>query len=230
MTLDHPFEFVAANIFTAQPDPYLWLLEVLNPQGGPVFAVGGSLSTIRVTPNATPVTFDGKTYDPFPLQIGQLRRDDQGGSGPIDLTFSNTTKEVMQLVKANDFFRDHRIKMLLVHSAYLASPSSKVTIPGTVTDVNASWNAVTLIVSAYNDLGYDVPQRLLTRRCGLVYRGAECGFTLDVGPPLNDVLGSCPKTLFACTQRGVLELAAAITVNHPLNFGGKEGLPVGTGG
>lgn len=229
MPLEHPAGFVARNIFTAQPAPYLWLFELTSPTGGPIIDVGGAQTVLRVTPNPEPITFDGLTWEPFPVTFNNLSRDAQGRVSAIQVSFSNAAPGVAKLMNANDQFRDHRLKMILVHGDFLLSPSAKSVIKTTVTSVMSNWTAATLILSAYDQTGFTVPTALIMDRCRWTYRGFGCDF---VGDPGNVELGSCAKTLTACRLRGQWEVdnALATTIldaQHPRRFGGFPGLLVG---
>jgi phage-related protein len=231
MPLNHPPQFAHLNVFTTHPDPYYWLVEIQDPNGGPVLDDGGKQVAMRITPNTLPVTFAGQVYEQTPFNIGALKRDSSGGVSTIPLVFANVAARLQKILQMNDHFRDHRVIMTLVHSTLLNSPSSKVVIHGTVTNTSATWQSVTLLMSAYDNLEFDVPQQLITTKCGWTYRGKGCDFTGDAD---GSALGSCAKTLTACKMRGQWQvdndpLIDNLTeADYPLFFGGFPGILVGS--
>lgn len=233
--LPHPPEFDAQNVFTAHPDPYLWLFQITNPSGGPIKDVDGSDRVLRVTPNSAPVQFGSGaggplTWDPYPIGFDELVRDDDGGVSAISLSVSMAAGMAMKVMRANDMFRRHIVTMHLVHSAFLDNPAMKATVVTTVTDVSANWIAATLTLGAFDVVGFSVPQSLATQRCRWTYRGFGCDFT---GDPGNVELGACSKTLAACRRRGQWEIDNGLATSfadalHPRRFGGLPGLPSGS--
>jgi phage-related protein len=229
VTLEHPAAFTARNIFTAQPAPYLWLFELTSPAGGPIIDVGGDQTVLRVTPNPEPIQFDGLTWAPYPVTFGNLSRDSSGRVSAINVAFSNAAPGVAKLMNLNDQFRDHRLRLILVHGDFLLSPSHKVVIKTTVTSIQSDWQASTLALSAYDQTSFHVPTQLIMDRCRWTYRGYGCDF---VGDTDNLELGSCAKTLTACRLRGQWEIDNALATSfldaeHPRRFGAFPGLLVG---
>lgn len=232
MPLPHPPEFASLNVFTAQPDPYLWLFEVLDPDGGPIVGLDDELAVLRVTPNPVPVQFGADdqgeplTWDPYPVAFGALERDQSGSVAQIDLTASNANGLLMTMLEKNDYFRGYRVRMRLVHSNYLDDPSKSVLIDATVVDVAADWTRVTFSLSSYALADFSVPKTILQRsNCRWTYRQKGCDF---IGDPGNAELGDCAKTLDACKLRGDWEADNGLEVRHPKVNGSFPSMPSGS--
>ena len=213
-----------------QPDAWLWLYEVRNPDGGPVTTLQGEDTILRLTNNSEPVNFGlttgGKpiTWYPWHVEMKPLGEDAEANVTPITLTFANTLDMARAFAEANDNFRDHQVLMHLVSVAALSDPNAKWTLRTTVVRTGVDDSALTLSLSAFFLADFDVPQSLMTRRCRWRYRGPGCFFA---GDPGNAELGACEKTLPACELRGTWEEDNGLEVLHPGQFGGAPGLPYG---
>lgn len=240
MPAPSPSSFVARNIFTAHPDPYVWLFEITTPDGGPIVdPYTGSLRVLRATPNRTPIQFetnalgDPKTWNPYPLDFSDLQLDSDGGSFSLSLTASMAAIAVggteavnlMPLLVANDYLSEHRVRMVLAHTNTLDNPDDAAELSLRVVDASADWRAASFRLSAYDEASFEVPQTIMTRdSCRWSYRRKGCDFT---GDPNGAELGSCAKSSAACILRGIWEADNGITRRHPARWGGFKGLPRG---
>lgn len=215
------------NVFTANPDPYLWLIEVTSPDDGPLVDPAGGLVVPRLTPNRTPITWgqdaqgQPKTFDPYPILFGDLAIDGEGSTFDLALSLSNAGARLMPMLEANEFLHGHRVQLILVHSSSLNNPADAAVIPLRVADMSADWDNATFSLSSFDESSFEIPQTILTRNsCRWRYRGPGCDF---VGDPDN-TLGNCARTFSACEARGAYEEANGLAKRHPLRFGAFRGL------
>ena len=226
-----PPEFLQKKNLLLHPEPFLWLVEVRNPDDGPLKDPSGASKILRLTPNEEPISFgtnpnDGTplVWSPWKIRFGDIKQDSEGNVNTIPVSVSNVLGATMRLFRDNDFLRDHIAYLHLVHFAFLDNPSAKWTIRSTIVESSATYESASFDLAAFNLMNFDVPQRLVLRTCGHTYRDPDCGFIGDVG---NVILGDCILTYGACELRGAQEVVEGLPVNHPNNFGGAHALPVG---
>lgn len=203
----------------SQPRPFIWLIEVRIPSSPETM--------VRITPNPKAVTFgtnlagDPITYDPFPVGIGVMDQDSEGGLATFSITVGGITREIMALLMAYDFLTGQKVNLRLVHEDHLDDPTAQVAHEFEVTNVDGDERAVTFALSSDNLYNWFIPSERIARDfCGFTYRGLRCGFT---GDP-TDTLGDCARTYEACILRGDWEEANGYTRKHPNRFGGAPAM------
>lgn len=236
MPTPSPSSFIARNVFTTHPDPYLWLIEVTSPTRGPIVDPNtGAFMVARVTPHRVPVEFgvdafgQPKSYSPLPISFGDFTVAGDGDTFHMTLNVAATvvslstgSVSLTDMLAANDYLSQHHITLLLVHATTLDSSADVVRIRLRVIDASMDWRGVSFRLSAADESSFDIPQTIMTRdSCRWTYRGKGCDF---VGDPDGTALGSCPKSLAGCEARGVYEVANGLAKRHPARFGAFPGL------
>jgi len=226
----HPGAFDLQKNIPAQPDPFIWLLEIRNPTNGPLIdPEGGGDAVLRLTPNLTDVEFGVDSlgapivWESYPWSFGEMRANTEGDLTPMSLTLANVLGDATKWWEANDFFRNHTLYLHLVHSAQLSDPSAKWTTAWKISSTDLTLLAITATLAAGSFVDFDVPQSLVTDTCRHDYRQEGCFFIGDPG----DTLGDCELTVTACRLRGTWELDNGLPVLHPRQFGGAKDSPVG---
>jgi phage-related protein len=221
MTETVPPGFIEAKNMLADSAPFIWLCQVRVPTDPPTL--------LRMTANTEAVEWGNDSsgapivWEAYPLALGDIQTDTEGGTPETSLTVANMSREVMALLIVHDYFLGQPVIMRLVHQDHLNDPSAVWEIPFEVTGCAADEESVTFALSAQNLYGFTMPnERALRDSCRDTYKDIRCGFTLDPG---NVNLGDCPKTLAACTLRGDFEVAAGQARQHPARFGGFPGIP-----
>lgn len=155
----------------------LWVLEI-----GPV--------RLFVTPNPTPIVFDGQTYAPLAAQPELARQDALGGLPAMTLAVANVTRELSAYLEAHDL-AGAMARVLIVHELHLADPAKVATVEEhEIVGVEISGEAFARIELGHDRfLSHRVPGRVFRRLdCGWTYRDAEtCAYA---GP-----LAQCSKRL-----------------------------------
>lgn len=201
------------------PSPFLWLIEVRVPST--------PATMIRITPNPKAISFgvntagDAIVYDPFPIGMGVMESDSEGGLPQFSVTVGGVTREIMALLIAYDFLVDQPMKLHLVHGDHLDDPQQRVTFPFVVNTVNGDEDAITFVLSSEDLYAFMIPSQRINRDfCGFTYKAVECGFFGDPG----GTLGDCARHYAACELRGAWEIANGYVQQHPARFGGAPAL------
>lgn len=145
---------------------------------------------LYLTPNPTPIVFDGNTYAPFPAEPDTMRVDARGGLSPMSFQFSVISREVVSYLEEGDL-NGSPIMLRIVHSSYLNDPTAVVVQEQyEITDAQIA-NDMFVKISCGHDrlLSHQIPgRRFLRDVCGHRYKHPdECGYT--------GTMPSCSKRL-----------------------------------
>lgn len=189
-----------------QTSPWIWLLEV---------EIDDSTSA-RVTSYQQNVTFDSNVYYAFPFQIGGLQQHSDGKLPTLSITIANVTREVQELLDANQGLVRKKVWVRLVHSDHLADPDAKLEDRFSILQAVATAEAVTFQLGRVDLLRLETPKRRYIRDyCTFVYTGDACGYVGD--------LPTCAKTLRrsnGCQEHGDDDVAEGRVNLHPKRYGG----------
>lgn len=192
-------------------EPWLFLYEITVNDDGDVF---------RFVNFAESVTWDGKTFAPFPVSHGEVRSDADGTLPALDVTVSNITQEVEQVMDENAGLTGRYVTIYLVHKDQLAEPEPATSLRLRVGSSTYDNRAATfkLVTPVLTNAAHP-PARYMRTRCRWVYKSPECGY---VG-----TLATCDKTLSGptgCVFHGEDDATNGRTVLHPKRFGGQPGI------
>lgn len=223
-----PDTFTAAYVTaknTLHPtSPWAWLLDA---------DIDGTNGFFCTSHDAS-LSYGGKLYVPFPIQVGVLPRDAEGNMPIVQITVANATREIGVRLEAGGII-DRALHLRLVNVSDLTSCQDWG--EWTVTNVpTLSLQGAVLEVGPYDLFEAPLPARRQQRRCDYVdYGGLECGYDLtlpnliSVAHPLFDPT-NCDlgfETSNGCKMHGLNEVANARPKKHPGRFGGEPGITKG---
>lgn len=194
-----------------QPSPWIWLLEV---------SVSDTESA-RIANYQQNVTWNGDTYYSFPFSIGEIQQSAEGQLPTLNISVANVSREVQEILDANDGLARQKVWLRLVHADHLANADAVLEDRFTILQATANVNAVTFQLGRVDLFDLEVPRRRYSRDyCQHVYKGTVCGYQGD--------LPSCDHTLDGangCERHGVDEFNRGLEKKHPRRFGGAPAIP-----
>lgn len=192
-------------------DGLAWLLEAAIDQT-PTATV-----LVRLATALQPITYQSKTYEPYPFSVGPWSDDSSGRRDTIEITLSNQSLEAGRWVAEGRGFRDMPFTLLLIQKELLTE-DPVIELRGYIDAPLVTEAAVSLPVrqSRANDRSW--PWMRFVPSCHAVYQDpATCGY--------DGSLPTCAKTLTACVEHGDDEAANDRPVIHPQRFHGFPGIP-----
>lgn len=146
-----------------------WLI-LLQVQVGPS-------SWEYLTPNPTAITFNSIVYDPFPCSIETMSSDTKGTLSDLNVAVSNVTREISGFLEVNDM-RGMTVKTIIVNTANLADPTSKIEEEFEITEITVTEEAVVFRLGHVRILNQIFPNgRFFRNNCRWIYKSAECGYS-----------------------------------------------------
>ena len=148
----------------------------------------------RFTSHPGGITFDGETFQHFPIVHSATSEDGSGQIQKAALMVSNVSREMQALIDDNDGFRNRQVTITQVWLPTIADTTAFISdvlrISNTVvTDTEAKFT----LSSELDVLEIRLPRRALTRTfCRFRFKSALCGY---VG-----VETECDKTLNRCRE------------------------------
>lgn len=197
-----------AQLRTSETDePWLILFEI---------AISGT-DYYRLVKYTQPVTWAGKTFNPFPVDLGEFKTDADGTLPSVQITVSNITREVEQAMDDNDGLADKTVTIYIVHKDFLDDPRMAAVYRAKIGSSSYDSRAAvfSLVFPGLMNAPHP-PSRYSRNRCRWVYKSAECGYL--------GTLATCNKTLTDCVIHGDDDDTAGRAVLHPLRFGGQPGI------
>lgn len=189
---------------------------------------------IRVTDNSEPVTFDGQTYQPYPVSFEQLRETGDGQLPVYTIAVSNVTREVTALLERYDGFRGRSVRIQFVNSEYLSDPTANVGFLGRVKSVTVDANAAAFEIGSDEFLDLRFPfHSFNVTTCRHEFGGPRCRWGFPARPPGVPPSFSCTKVLNGpngCRAHGDLYEQVGVPREHPQRFGGFPLTPQRRGG
>lgn len=128
-----------------------------------------------------PLVYNGETYIPYNLQIGEIKKSSMGLTDDVTIVLSNVKREIAELMVAETF----RGKRAVIYRVFLSSDYT-ITTPfvvfdGLVDEVTGKEDKASSVIVATltTDLAYwqkSLPCRQYQAGCYLVFKSAECGY------------------------------------------------------
>lgn len=226
-------DFVATTLDSeknrlAQPDPLIWLIEVEVPTVPPTrFRITNYNDTVSFGSTSLGV---GLQYSPFPALHGEISQSGKGDLRDFQVSVGNVTLELMSAIDSYAGLIGQSVVLKLVSSVALNDPNAVMRHDGKISACSVDFEKATFTIGATNLTKANFPKnRYVANHCRWRYGGSECGYIIPASP--TNVIGggfsSCGRTLAECDIRGLDEAARAVTVQHPLRFGGFPGTRVG---
>ena len=180
-----------------------------------------STTALYITSNPESVTFNGHSYDPFPMTRADIVRDSDGNISDLSVTVANVGREMTNAVSG---LRGNSVALDITNTNALTVSYSYTFV---VKDVIITDIAATLRLGSVNLLTLDFPrERFMRTRCSWVFGSTGCGYDTA----RSGALTTCDQTLNGangCVAHGDDEVAAGRARLHPLRFRGYPGLMKG---
>lgn len=164
-------------------------------------------STIRLVYNNEDITWDGNTYQGYPILVGALSEDGKGGLPTFAIRVSNVGRSLEPYIDASNGGIGASLRLLVVHSDLLAAATAEIdeTFENMACSVDPLW--VTFKLGSENPMRKRSPKdRYLKDHCRYKeFKGTMCGYA---GPE-----STCNRTFIRCKQ-----------LNHAARFGGFPGV------
>lgn len=169
-------------------------------------------TTLRLTRNTDPITWNLHTWTPFPFDLDEMTEDSRGETPTISIKISNVTRIVQYYMEAGDGAVGAEVTLYVVHSKHLDTTASfEETFE--ITDSAADNQWITINLGAGYPVAARRPEdRMLKNFCNFEYGGIRCGI-----PAATKVTyPTCNKTLANCRER-----------NNKERYGGEPSLTSG---
>lgn len=205
------------------PGNYAPEIEKLASAGVWVWLIDANITDSDVaylTTNNESVTYNGQTYQPFPVAIPTFSADQTLDAARVEVTIPDPDQELTRRLKAGEI-KGQTIAFRLCHLDLL-SESPLLSFSGEVVATKRSFRKgiITLVVGSQNFLLRQMGRRWRRLRCDRVYKGPICLY--------RGSLTSCDYTLTGangCEVHGADEASRGVKVYHPQQFGGAPGIP-----
>lgn len=171
------------------------------------------------------------TYSPFPLAFGDFRQSGKGDLSPLTINVANVTAEMMDVLQAHAGLVGQEAVIRLVSVQALADPNAEISYRGRIASCSVDDQVASFTLGAVNLQKRGFPSnRYVANHCQFRFGGLECGYVVPGSPgeTVGTGFSTCPRTLTACGDRGLDELARGLASVHPLRFGGFPGIALGT--
>lgn len=173
-------------------------------------------TVVRITSHTAPITWNSKTYEPYPFTVGTLTIDAQGRRDTIDITLDNRSLEAGRWVASANGFREMPVELDVVQVDLLGA--SLLSVRGVIYEPVVTEEAVVLPIRQSKAAQRTWPWMRFVPGCHAIYKDpTTCGYD---GP-----LTSCAQTLSDCIKHGEDEFANRRAVLHPRRFHGFPGIP-----
>lgn len=206
--------------------PWVWLYEFEVPTTPATrFRLTNYTETVQFGEN--PDTGTPIEYQPYPIEHGEIELNREGNLPTITVTVANVAREVGEYLDTYGGLVNQPAVVRLVNIGSSGTPTAGIRFDSQISRARLSPEAALLELAAVNLRRIKLPRRRYMREdCPFVFGGSECGYQIP-GSATETVGGGfarCPKTLAACTARGLDEAARSLTNTHPLRFGGFLGI------
>ena len=204
MVKSFPDVLVAKKNAPYTTDPWVWLLYV--PVGS---------DHIAITNNNAEVEFNSVTYLPFGFQIGETSQDSEGSLPEVDLTVSNVSRDVHDLLESDSLI-GATATLRKVNLAYLDDSSHCDAVVLFVKSATETQAVVTFQLGTGDFFGQPFPRMTFSRQMCLNVYGTEAQRFSGCGVASGTIASypSCNHTLADCRER-----------DNVLNFGAFPGIP-----
>ena len=171
----------------------------------------------------TPITFDGQTYEPFPIRRDEDTVGLDGNVAETKVTVSNIDRAIQARLQVGELLGATAVRRL-VNTSALASGANVLRFDYTILSADVSDVAAVFTLGIANPVNRDFPSRRYQRnRCDHVYGGPACGYdTTRAG-----AIATCDRSVLGaigCTAHGDDEEAAGLPRRHPMNFNGEPSI------
>lgn len=220
---------LAAAIKQREQDaPYVRLIEVTLPTTPKV--------VYRIANFDRAVSFDqtsagaALTYSPFPVAVGDFTDTKSGDLPQVQVGISNVTRELSTNVDQYLGLTGETVRILTVNGAALGDNQARLLFVGKIIACEADEKTILFTLGQPSLTRAAFPARRYLTKCSVVRFGdADCGYPIP-GSPTNAIGGGfdfCPRTVSACKDRGLDEVARGLVQLHTKRFDGFPGIAPG---
>jgi len=162
---------------------------------------------LRFVSNDNPITFDGNSYQPYPINYENIAENGNNEIETIQVSVSNVSREIQSIIDQNEL-RKCKVKIIIIFKDKIDDTDAKIEDVFYIDSFETSEQTVIFTLSTKFDvMGVQLPGRIYTRTyCRWQFQGAECKY--------SGADTECNKKLARC-----IELA------NTDNFGGFPGIP-----
>lgn len=162
---------------------------------------------LRFVSNNEIVTFNGNTYNPFPISHSEISENSSTEIETLQISVSNVSRFVQQFCKDNEL-RGKEVKIITVFKDKLNVSTAKIEDKYYIDSYEINEKTAIFTVSTKFDvLGVSLPKRVFTKNsCKWKFKDGSCKYSG------NET--SCDKTFESC-----------VTLNNVANFGGFPAIP-----
>lgn len=134
--------------------------------------------TLLIVPNPAPIVFDSETYEPFPVEVGEVQQDTKGGLNDVQVILSNVDRTVTAFLETYEV-RGRRVLVKYVNTSKLDDPS--VFALEEIYEINGAAvqeRTATFVLGHEQVLSHRVPAGRFQRdNCRWIYKTRQCGYT-----------------------------------------------------
>ncbi len=163
---------------------------------------------LRFVANDYPITFNNKTYNPFPISHSEISENSNSEIESMQITVSNVSRFVQKFCEDVEM-RGKEIKIITVFKDKLDVSTAKIEDKYYIDsyEINEK-NAVFTVSTKFDVLGVQLPKRVFTKNnCKWTFKDSNCKYS-------NSGVGHCDKTFDTC-----------VALNNVANFGGFPAIP-----
>ena len=162
---------------------------------------------LRFVSNNEIVTFNGNTYNPFPISHSEISENSSTEIETLQISVSNVSRFIQQFCKDNEM-RGKEIKIITVFKDKLDVPTARIEDKYYIDSYEITEkNATFKISTKFDVLGVQLPKRVFTKtNCNWIFKDGSCKYSG------NET--SCDKTFETC-----------VLLNNVANFGGFPAIP-----
>lgn len=149
---------------------------------------------IRVCYNNENIVWKKKTFQPFPLELDEVKHDQTGSESNVQLKVSNVTRALQPYIEQYNGGNGYTVIIRVVNTKNLdgeADVEERFTVNQAVCD--EQWITFTL-GTGYGLNARRPIERYMKNNCPFQYKGLECGY--------NGRLTSCNHSLKDCRNHG----------------------------
>jgi len=150
-------------------------LAVTNPWVYLIVVQVTDTQALYLTNHSESIVYDGHTYKPFPVAVGDIGEDSKGNLETITLSISNINRMAMAYMELHDALMGRDVWIYIVNTVYLTQAVGLGIFQ--VTEASADENVATFTLGHYHFFSVKFPRnRYIKGRCRFVFKSVECGY------------------------------------------------------
>ncbi len=207
-----PTSWRVASQLLHQTAVWAWLWQIVADR-----ATGGR-TVFRITAQPTTIVYAGMTFYPVPMTQSAIGENAEGDLPQATLVVDNSSRFMRGYFSVGAGFMGQEVLGWLVNLSDLTQAAQfRFTVAGaSVTEEQAEFRLERLNLSKFM-----LPQqRYSAQVCRWVFGSSECGYVLNAAAAYQ----TCPRTLGACSARGIDMQNRNLPKLQPGRFGGFPGI------